>query len=283
MSASDHFEHTEQPAPPREIVETQRDIELTGAWDDDKRREAIEQNELEPGNQQLSYMDSLNYLKDYEADFINAGLELAQDSEERGKWKATQEQMELDFDLARLHAAPAVMRLVNEVESHLKSLAQMNEKSGEDENIHENDIQDLRRVRDSLFKKYEEIPPSEMRQSFEDAYGKLTGHAPPPHLRNSIENRKESDAALEHEKPGLGEVLDWIDQTLGWNNTSAHFKEMFGEVRDVPPETASRMAVELADLYQKYRYDELSIEEYNQEITSVFEKYQEKPGTQQAA
>jgi hypothetical protein len=284
MPDSEHFKHIEQQPPLREAEETQRSLELAGEWDDDKRREAVRQNRLESDAEPLSYEDSLSFFQEYEKDFTDAGLDAAEDSEERGKWQKIAEDMRLDVKLAKVGSEPPLRRLIHEVENHLESLAHMKGEDPDSAAIHESDIQDLRRVRDSLFTEYEQIPPSEIRESASSVIGKITGR-PTPHLENGVKHREgTAEEESGNEKPRLGEVLDWIDQTLGSNETTTRFREMFGEISAMSPGSASRMAEELFSIYEDYTLGEGSIQDYKQKINNLFENYQEETfDSQQAA
>ena len=287
MSDLETFEHTEQPVSPQERDKSQYDLESVREWSDDSRREAVRQNRLESSSEPLDYEDGLHYLEEYEGNFIDAALESEQDDEKRKVWQTTAEKMSLDFKLARFNSPQPVMRLINEVESHLESLAHMKAEGEGDATIHESEMQDLRRVRNTLFTRYEQMPPSELAeptQSFESVYGGLTGHAPAPHLRNEVKKRDNApEEELSSEKPQLGEVLTWTDQALGSNEVTQRFQEAFGETHAISSGVASRMAEELFSLYQRHTDDQLSSLEYADRINNLFKRYQEELESQQAA
>lgn len=287
MLTTEKNEHIDQLTPRKEVEKTQRELELAGEWDNDKRREAVRQNELELKDRApLSYEDSLSFLKQYEEDFIDAGLESAQDDIEHVNWQIVADKMRVDLDLAKVGSQPSIERLINEVERHLESLGHMKEEGGDDASIHEGDIQDLRRVRDALFTRYEQIPSVGMRESFESVYGGLTGRAPAEHLRNGVKKKDETpekESSNEKPEPGLEEALELTDRALPKFFAIERFVKEFRGVSTMPPDIASRMAEELLSLYQEHAQGQESIEGYEKKADKLFERYHEELKALQAA
>lgn len=236
------------------VDRSQHRLEVADAWDDDMRREVVELNRLDPNTPRLSFEGALSFLEEYGNDFADGAEEAREQGKDYEDFEAQAAKVAMHRGMAERGDLDSLQWLIADMEEQLKLMGAWEDREGGASDTHREDVENMRRVRDALFMRYEQEIEKQAGSVVEGSETMLK-RASGIDAHNAVEAAFEP-ATMEDPRQKLGETIVKTINTLQSDKVRQILRDKLGSIDELSLERSAEINQGLRELYKKYVFEE---------------------------